>query len=204
MKNDVAIEVGANNGNDTANLIQSYEFVYAFEPNPDLYYAIVNRFAGAKNFLALPMAVDLENTIKTFHIADVGDRGYSSLYPYHPNLLNTALGKHEVYRQGFQRDINVATIRLDTFMCMYGIGTVKYLWVDAQGNDLNVLNSLGNHTSRVAAGRAEFTYKVPIYDNDFGNTFDDAKTFFDERGFSYNVAMVHADDSEVDVTFERK
>ena len=202
MKNTI-IEVGANTGEDTARFVRDgNNIVYAIEPDPFLIKILQDKFKGIEKLILLPYAIDLEETTKTFYISEL-NRGINSLFPLHPELLNTALAKHPTYQVGFSSAVQVQTRRLDSLMEEYGIETVEYLWIDAQGNDLKALQSLGDRIQDVDQGRCECTYKVPIYTGT-DNTYESVKTFLDANGFITTIDYVHQDESEVDIRFWRK
>jgi hypothetical protein len=131
------------------------------------------------------------------------ERGINSLYPLHPNLLNTPLQKHWQYQQGMTHSIVIETRRLDTLVKKYEIPHIDFLWIDAQGNDLITLKSLGDLISIVRAGRLECTYKVPIYEG-VDNSYESVVKFLEDHHFKHAIDYVHQDESEVDVKFWRE
>ena len=198
----IAVEVGANNGADTEQLLGRVDKLYACEPDPELFSRLVNKFDGQSKLTLWPLAIALENGIQNLNISE-GERGINSLYALHPNLLNTPLQKHQVYRDGFQKSVPVWTARLDTLMSLYNIPHIDFLWIDAQGNDLIALKSLGDRIKDVAEGRCECTYKVPLYEG-VDNTYESVVAFLESHGFTHVIEYTHQDDSEVDVRFSRK
>ena len=54
---DLAIDCGANIGNVTAALVSRGAFVYAFEPNPDAFAVLAERFRGSRFVVLHPQAV---------------------------------------------------------------------------------------------------------------------------------------------------
>jgi hypothetical protein len=80
----------------------------------------------------------------------------------------------------------VETTRLDTFIEEYGLQdrTIDYLYIDAQGVDLQVLQSLGKYIKNVKEGVLE-TVKDPqksIYTNQL-STLATVENFLNENGF---------------------
>lgn len=137
----IIVEIGANNGDDTARLLQDADKLYACEPDPALINQLAARFGHDPKFVLWPYAIDLEEGEKTLHIM-AHERGINSLYPLHSNLLNTPLQKHWQYQQGMTHSININTIRLDTLIKKYEIPHIDFMWIDAQGNDLIALKSM--------------------------------------------------------------
>lgn len=176
----IIIEVGANQGQDTEKFLSDPSNVlYAFEPIPALYKELQDRFGKYKNFHLIAAAVDLENGFKRFNISEIADWGVSSLYDFHPNINNTWNNPVFQYTNYVE---NVMCIRLDTFMNLYGIETVDYLHVDAQGNDFRVMKSLGDRIKDVKAGVCEVAAKVELYDIE-GNTLGVVQPWLESHGY---------------------
>jgi len=191
------IEVGANTGSDTRRFVNDGYQVYAFEPVPNLIQSLGSKFRDSENFNLIPMAVDITNGFKWFNIAN--DVGCSSLYDFTENIdsLWTGRGGHFKFNDKFK----VMTIRLDTFMDLYDIESVDYLWIDAQGNDFNVLKSLGDKLSCIKEGKCEGSYSVDLYQNTNNNSVDIAN-WLQARGFSCEIKP-DAVGKEADVHFKR-
>ena len=198
----IVVEIGANNGEDTAHLLGGADKLYACEPDPELFSGLVARFADNPKVTLWPVAIALENGCQNLNIS-LGERGINSLHEFHLNLLNTALQKHKVYQDGFQKKVPVWTARLDTLMALYNIPHIDFLWIDAQGNDLAALKSLGDKIKNVSEGRCECTYKIPIYDG-VDNSYESTIAFLESYGFIHSIDYTHADDSEVDIKFSRQ
>ncbi len=198
MKSTI-VEVGANYGNDTASFLDDKNNeVWAFEPTPELVEHLNNRFEGRKNFHLIAKAVDIEETTKVFNIAGSGDWGCSSLYEFSDDIREKWEG-----RPDFQvtHKVEVQTIRLDTFITKYGINKIDYLWVDAQGNDFNVLKSLGDKIDIVAKGKCEGAYTVDLYKTE-ENRVDDIVAWLTSKGYSCNVIPDNVG-KEADIHFSR-
>lgn len=198
----IIVEVGANNGEDTDHLLGGADKLYACEPDPELFSGLIEKFKDNPRVTLWPVAITLENGCQDLNIS-LGERGINSLYELHPNLLNTALQKHKVYQDGFQKKVPVWTARLDTLMALYNIPHIDFLWIDAQGNDLIALKSLGDRIKDVSEGRCECTYKVPLYEG-VDNSYESTVAFLESQGFKHWIDYTHADDSEVDVKFSRE
>jgi len=198
----IVIEIGSNNGEDTTHLLDGADKLYACEPDPALINQLMCKFSHDPKFTLWPYAIDLTEEEKTFHIMS-HERGINSLYPLHENLLDTPLQKHWQYQQGMTDSITVQTRRLDTLVKKYEISHIDFMWIDAQGNDLIVLKSLGEHIHILRAGRMECTYKVPIYDG-VDNSYESCVAFLEENHFKHKIDYTHQDESEVDVSFWRE
>lgn len=201
---EVIIEIGTNVGNDTEKLSTYGYPIITFEPSPILYPLCVERFKNNPNILVLPFAIDVEESVKSFNVSEQGDKGFGSLYDFHDDLQNTVLSKYSEFKTPFSYKQKVLTMRMDTFVNLWKIKTVKYLWIDAQGNDLNCLKSFGKELRRVESGQLECTYKIPLYNNTDSNNHEDAKKYLTENGFDVSIHYVHENDSEIDLSFVRR
>lgn len=193
------IEVGANNGNDTARWLAEHGTrVFAFEPTPELSLHLKERFKGWEGYYPMPIAVDIENGWKWFNIAGTSDWGCSSIFDFNPNIHKEWEGRPD-FR--FTDRCRVPAMRLDTFMELYNIGEVDYLWVDAQGNDFRVLQSLGDKINLVKAGKCEAAWTVNLYTG-VDNTADSIAKWLIEKGFK--VTSDPYNGKEADIHFIRE
>ena len=79
------------------------------------------------------------------------------------------------------------TIRLDTFLTNFNIEQeISYLWIDTQGNDLNVLKSLGEKINKVQKGKCEASLKFPLY-MESNNDAKSIQDFLKEKKFKINI-----------------
>jgi FkbM family methyltransferase len=203
----IIIEVGANQGQDTEKFLEKPEnIVYSFEPIPELAFRLWEKHGQNKNFHLITAAIDVENGWKKFNISKGGDWGCSSLHDFAPDL-------HKVWsRPDFRYDTflaNAMCIRLDTFMDIFNIQEIGYIHIDAQGNDFNVLKSLGDKINVVRSGVVEVSNKVELYDIK-DNHVSVVKPWLEERGFKTRVEddgvgkpMATINGNEVNVFFER-
>jgi FkbM family methyltransferase len=158
--------------------------VYAFEPEPESYQAVLRNTAGLRNFHAFPMAVSSVDGIRTFNVTSVV--GNHSLYEFVDDVNETWKAPYAEQMPSWvpdfqeKRSITVEATRLDTFITRMHIPYVSYLHIDAQGEDLKVLESLGDKMSLVRAGVIEVCLK-PLYKGHF--TKDEAIAFLTSNGF---------------------
>lgn len=204
------IEVGANSGEDTNRFLEDGAQVLAFEPNPFLYKQLINRFGqyideGKLDVFSL--AVSDFNGEAMFNVSEIGDRGTSSLFKFHENLLQTPLDMFMEFTYGFSSEVRVEVIRLDDFL--YGTddifpNVIDYIHIDAQGSDFKVIKGLGKKLADLKAGRCEATCKINLYNNDDGNRQEDIKYYLEKHGFEIWNENIHPYHSEVDLEFRRK
>lgn len=197
------IEVGANSGNDTERFLNEGNRVFAFEPTPELNLYLKNRFRGNENYFPIPLAADLENGWAWFNIAGSHDWGCSSIFHFDPEIHQKWQGRPDFHVTDRCR---VQTMRLDTFIetygVTYGIEVVDYLWIDAQGNDFRVLQSLGDKVNLVLAGQCEVAYECDLYTG-VDNRHTSVVNWLRSKGFSYIEVIPHEHRKEADVHFSR-
>lgn len=149
----IIIDVGANTGTDSLPLARQFPsgLVYAFEPTPELANDL--RSKSPSNYHVIEAAVDTDIGEKTFNVSGVGDWGRSSLDHFDPGARE-AFGGNAILNV-YTKQIIVNCTRLDHFCETHNITRIDYLHVDAQGNDLRVLQSLGDKITIVKMGVVE-------------------------------------------------
>jgi len=203
----IIIEVGANQGQDTEKFLENINnVVYSFEPIPELAFKLWEKHGQNKNFHLITAAVDIENGWKKFNISKGGDWGCSSLHDFAP-YLNTVWQRPDFKYDSFLA--NAMCIRLDTFMDLFNIKEIDYIHIDAQGNDFNVLKSLGEKINVVRSGVVEVSNKVELYDVK-DNHVSIVKPWLEERGYTTRVEddgvgkpMATINGNEVNIFFNR-
>jgi|694.fasta_scaffold08328_19 FkbM family methyltransferase len=196
---NIIFEVGANLGLDTKRFADNENnVVFAFEPTPKLFSDLTNNFKHYSNIKIYPYAIDVEEGISEFNIAGSGDWGCSSLYKFSENI-------HELWENrpdfSFTESCLVEKKRLDSIIESESILDIDYLWIDAQGNDFRVLQSLGNRINIVREGKCEGSYTVELYTGT-SNRVEDIVQFLNDNGFSCQVIPDNVN-KEADVHFKR-
>jgi len=190
----IKFDVGANQGTDTIKLAEDGSIVYAFEPTRFL--IVEHLWPKTKenpNIIIIPMAVDVENGIKNFNVSGIWDWGCSSLHTYNGNA-GEQWGEYFQVTESYQ----VPTITLYDFCELYKIEEIDYLHIDTQGNDLNVLKSLGDKIKNVIQGKCEASNNNALYEVDYSlksilnflyeNNFEVTNIEYnDKKGFEVNV-----------------
>ena len=192
-------EIGANGGDDIARyLYDQQNVIYAFEPAPHLYFDIIERFRSEKRLHLVNAAVDIQNGCKKFNIAQ--NTGCHSLYEFTDNIIQKWKGHDDLHFINSYK--NIQCIRLDTFMNMHNIQKIDFLEIDTQGNDWNVLKSLGDRINDVVEGRCEASYKLNLYKTE--NSWSDLKHWLESKNFEVYVQKHAKHEVEVDLIFKRK
>lgn len=198
----VKIDVGANRGAETKEMAADGSIVYAFEPTWELITQHLWPLSFENpNIRIVPFAVDVENSFKKFNVAGFGDWGCSSLHDFAKDI-------HQKWpdRPDFQvtHAYVVPTITLFDFCTLYQIDEIDELHIDAQGNDLNVLKSLGSKVDIVKQGVVEAANAVNLYDN-ANNRIEDVRKFLTDNGFEiYSETQNDWLSAEMNVHFKRK
>lgn len=199
-------EIGAFDGHDSL-IYHSRGFeVFTFEPKKDLFNNLVKKTKNLKNYNVYPFAVCLTDGNVKFNICKQG--GASSILDFKPN---TELNKHwtnreDIYYSGESYD--VPATRLDTFIKNNKLENriIDFIHIDAQGVDLEVLESLGVYIKNVQAGVVETVKNVEksIYLNQNNNILSNVETFLELNGFKVN-RVEHNDPTncEFNVHFSR-
>lgn len=201
----VVLDVGANNGSFGLNIAQQNPHiqVFGFEPTPQLCELILQKVAamGLTNYELIPAAVsDYEGKVK-FNIAGQADWGCSSLLSFSDGLDETWPGRTDFK---VTETIEVDCITLASFVQARGITAIEFLHCDAQGVDLKVMGSLGEHLKILNRGMLETasSRSVALYKGQ--HTIEDVVLFLVRNGFEIERLTpndVHC--NEVNVIYKR-
>jgi FkbM family methyltransferase len=180
------IEVGAYDGHDSLSYHANGYRVFTFEPKRDLFKALYERTKHLNNYTVIEKAVCLTNGTTTFNICQAG--GASSILPFRSNeeLVRTwSANRTDVQYSGESYVVN--TTRLDTFIEENSLQneTIDYIHIDAQGVDLEVLQSIGGYIKNVRAGVIETVVdpNKSIYRGQTTNVYSNVKEFLMSNGF---------------------
>lgn len=133
---DLVIDVGANRGQFSREVLAlGVNSVIAFEPSPTTFQSLADLSRQDHRLEAINAACSTADTLVDFYEQE-GDLGSSLLEPL-PNQPSKWLTPNRV--------LKVKSTRLDTFFQSRKIESVGLLKSDAQGFDLEVLNSAGRY-----------------------------------------------------------
>jgi FkbM family methyltransferase len=198
------VQVGAFTGDDglIAACRRFGHHLYMFEPNPQRAAELERKSAGAPTIHVIAKAVSNRNGSATFHIACYDD--CSSLQNFDA-AANTAWVHpwHPYKHFEMVNDIEVEVIRLDTFFAQNGITQVERLEIDAQGEDLRVVESLGARIADVKKIQIEVNiHASPLYSDSF--TKEQAVEYFTSRGFERHVSWKQSMNREENIVFRNR
>ena len=198
------IQVGAFTGDD--DLIDACRrfghHLYMFEPNPKRAAELDRKSAGAPTIRVIAKAVSIRNGSATFHIA--GHDDCSSLQDFDANANIAWVHQWHPYKH-FEMvdDIEVEVIRLDTFLDQNGIAQVDRLEIDAQGEDLRVVESLGARIADVKKIQIDVNiHASPLYRDSF--TKEQAIAFFTSQGFERHISWKQSMNREENIVFRNR
>ena len=201
------IEVGAFDGKDSLEFYNKGYQVYTFEPKKDLFESLFNRTKDLDNYTVIEKAVCLSNGKTIFNICKAG--GASSILPFRneEELNKIWINRNDVHYSGESYEVD--TIRLDTFIEQMGLQDriIDYIHIDAQGVDLEVLESLGKYISNVKEGVIETVIQEEksIYVGQTKNTFKYVEEFLKSNNFEIkNVQSNDVGNCEFNVFFHQK
>ena len=198
------IEVGANDGREVNRLLDQFPdaHYYGFEPTLELYSNLNKMFGHIDRVNFYPIAISNYNGFATFNVAGQDDWGCSSLFNFPDNIQDIWPGRSDFKTT---HRYKVPVMKMSLFLDNYinEDFEIEYVWIDAQGSDLNVLESFEHHFNKIKAGRVEVANRIEIY-TVTNNTLNNAIDMLEDRGYMYSVHYGNGQKSEeVDVEFCR-
>jgi FkbM family methyltransferase len=198
------VQVGAFTGDDEliAECRRTGDRLYMFEPNPKRVAELEHKCAGAPTVHVVAKAVSNYNGTATFHIAGYDD--CSSLQNFDAAANTAWVHPYHPYKHFEMVDqLTVEVIRLDTFFEQEDIHEVERIEIDAQGEDLRVVESLGSHIADVRKIQIEVNiHASPLYADSF--TKEQAVAFFAEHGFERHISWKQSINREENIIFRNR
>ncbi|MEY4961561.1 MAG: hypothetical protein RLZZ249_258 [Actinomycetota bacterium] len=181
----VIVDVGGNNGGFAipASRLNPSSRVISIEPIEALASEMqrLSEGFGLKNLEVVRSAIGPQNGQAVINISSKGDWGTSSLL----NFNNEALTKDPYWKSrsdlSFDAEQMTPVQTLENLCTSRGISRIDFLKIDAQGMDLQVLQSSG--TVEIAAGMLEApsSRRISLYQNE--PDLRDCLNFLDQKGF---------------------
>jgi FkbM family methyltransferase len=163
--NGAILDVGANIGQFALEILSILPDIklYSFEPVPDAYEELKSLSEKHHQVIPIKKAISLQNGQSTFYVT-ASDVGSSLLEPL-PNQKSKWLT--------LDKKVSVETIRLDAFIKSENLGEgISLLKSDAQGNDLDVILSLGDFL------KPNFV-KAILVETNFTNFYHGQQNYYD-------------------------
>jgi FkbM family methyltransferase len=198
------IQVGAFTGDDAliADCRRFGHHLFMFEPNPKRVAELRAKIAGALHIHVIAKAVSNYNGSAKFHIA--GHDDCSSLQNFDAAANTAWVHPWHPYKHFEMVDeLEVEVVRLDTFMEQNLIARVDRLEIDAQGEDLRVVESLGVRMADVKKIQIEVNiHESPLYAASF--TKEQAVEFFSSHGFDRHISWKQSMGREENIVFRNR
>jgi FkbM family methyltransferase len=198
------VQVGAYTGDDAliADCRRYGHRLYMFEPNPRRAAELEQKAAGDSSIHVISKAVSNYEGRATFHIACYDD--CSSLQTFDTAANEKWVHPWHPYKK-FEMvdDVDVEVVRLDSFMRQENISVIDRLEIDAQGEDLRVVESLGERIRDVKKIQIEVNiHDSPLYRNSF--TRQEAVGFFAAHGFEPHISWKQSMGREENMIFRNR
>ena len=131
----ILVYVGAHKGDTLYKLRKRYSKCYVFEPDPELFEGLKQRFKKFDNVKLFNLAVGEKDGEADFYIYDFN--GANSLGKISEDLEHPSGLTFKI-----QKKIKIGVVNLNTFLKEIGIEEIDYYLSDIQGMDLAFLRTL--------------------------------------------------------------
>ena len=147
----VLLDVGSHKGEYISSLKKNFliENIYGFEPNPDIFKILKKKFSSL-NIKLYNFGISKKKGNISFNknmetsSSSINDLNLNSKYYKKKFILLNFFKVKEVTTK-----IYIKVERLDNFLSYHKIDFVDLLKVDTEGYELNVIESLGSHISKI-------------------------------------------------------
>lgn len=129
------VYIGANVGFSLGMLVNRFDSVYAFEPDPEMFEKLSSRYSGLTHVKLINAACSTEDGEATFYVT--GNRVASSLGDGSKDFKD-----YHGYNASVIKEITVKTINLAKYLDSEGVEFIDLYYSDAQGSDLNVMKTM--------------------------------------------------------------
>jgi len=194
----VIIEAGASRGMDTVELaaIWPQGRVFAFEPEPASFAALVSAAGHLPNVECVPLALSSSTGRAAFHVSHIPGNAASA-------DASSLLPPEEVRKMWptlqFDHTLDVETITLSEFLRRQDIPRVDFMWLDMQGMEMECLQASSSVMHRVDRVYCE-VFLRPLYAR--APLYREAKKIMHELGFK--VSQEYLRPVAGDVLFVRR
>lgn len=174
------VEAGTFDGSDTKKLAALWPnaTIHAFEPVPEIFHMLEQKTADIPQINRYWVALSNKTGTALFHV---------SQKPSRPDKPFQAGSLHEPHERLAHSDatypttITVNTVTLDEWAAMHNVPAIDFLWLDAQGHELAILQGARNVLKTVKAIYTEVHFinaykEQPLY--------EELKTWIEEQGFT--------------------
>ena len=151
--NPSIVEVGAYTGGDTVEMAIMWPKgkIYAFEPVPQLFDELRMKTRFFNNIKVYNYAVSNKESSSVDMFVSSNGCSSSLLEPSNHLIIHPDIN--------FENKVKVEAIVLSNWMRSVNIDSIDLLWIDAQGMELNILNSMGGDIEKVKLIYTEVSVK---------------------------------------------
>lgn len=184
-----AIDIGANIGDVSALLLSAGYRVFAFEPMPETFERLCDRFAQVSSgFKSFPLAVGAKDGVTSFYSLEVADHDLSQTLDPDLSVYGTTV-KHAVPEgMSYSEPIDV-TVR--SLKSLHGSGElpadVSILKIDTEGGDLEVIRGMG--TAKYAVILSEFWDEQHYFSNGEFGLLPETVAHLRARGYNWHIVI---------------
>lgn len=154
LSNPVIFEMGVHWGEDTRRIMNyctnEPRLYYGFEPDPRNIGTIhKHKYNLPYELLLVEGAISDQDGRSTFHLSD-GENATNGNQMTGANSLRApaeVLTRHSWI--SFEKEIEVATYRLDTFCQDHNIQKIDFIWADIQGSEYDMLKGAGDMLNNI-------------------------------------------------------
>ena len=177
--NPIVVEAGAFNGNDTQKMANLWPkgTIHTFEPVPEIFVQLKKNTAHLPNVHCHQLALSDQNGTAQFHLAEKPEKPG---VPTQAGSLRKPKKRLQWSSIQFPRTINVQTITLDSWVQQNNIDHVDFLWLDIQGQELDVLKTAPHILPTVKVIYTEVSF-IESYENQ--PLCEEVKTWLEQHGF---------------------
>lgn len=191
----VIVDAGAHIGSDSVELSRLFPkaTIYSFEPIPSLFTQLCRNTRKYRRIHCIESALSGESGTSDIYVSSGGSDASSSLR----RPLEHLNDHPDIY---FETKISVKTKTLDDWASEAGIVSVDFLWLDLQGQELEVLKSSPAILRTVKAIHSEVCTREmyagsPLY--------GELREFLEERGFRVAIEAIEPGADAGNVLFVR-
>lgn len=136
----IYVDVGAHKGKTCIPFLENGYIVHAFEPNPELFNTHLQPLQTKHALLNIVQkAIDVKEGQREFYITNNDECSSLKEIVYDAKKWN----KQNQFELEISKKIQVNCTRLDTYLLKNNISHINCLKIDAQGSNLEALQSLG-------------------------------------------------------------
>lgn len=182
------LDVGANIGDVSEQLLSAGFRVFAFEPSPYAYEKLVNRLSGATGFKHFPLAIGAKDGNTSLFTVEITDEQVRQTLDADLTVYST-LVKHPMpdgLSYGTPLEVRVRSLKSlhDSGEIPGDVSIVK---IDTEGGDLDVIRGMGN--TKYAIIMTEFWDAAHYFSNGEFGLLQQTVLHLKNRGYPWHIVV---------------